>query len=306
MSASSPTPRHTNRLVREASLYLLQHAHNPVDWWAWGEEAFAEARRRNVPIFLSIGYSTCYWCHVMERESFEDEAIARQMNDGFVCIKVDREERPDVDDVYMAATVITTGHGGWPMSVFLEPKTLKPFLCGTYFPAKPMAAAGGRPTFPQLMEMVSGAWRERRSAVEEQAKQIGEAVREQVSASAGPVELSQGHVANAVSMLLRMFDRVHGGFGSAPKFPQPVFLEFLLDVRERVDEDATRAAIDEGVRKTLDAMMIGGIRDHVGGGFHRYAVDATWTVPHFEKMLYDNAQLASVYARAARGYGDAE
>jgi hypothetical protein len=281
-----------------------------VDWWAWGEEAFAEARRRDVPIFLSIGYSTCYWCHVMERESFEDEAIARQMNDGFVCIKVDREERPDVDDVYMAATVITTGHGGWPMSVFLEPKTLRPFLCGTYFPAKAMAGfdrgAGGRPTFPQLMQMVSEAWRERREAVEEQARQIGEAVREQLGASAGPVELSQGHVANAVSMLLRMFDRVHGGFGSAPKFPQPVFLEFLLDVRERVEEDATRAAIDEAVRKTLDAMMIGGIRDHVGGGFHRYAVDATWTVPHFEKMLYDNAQLASVYARAARVYGDAE
>lgn len=242
----------------------------------------------------------------MERESFEDEAIARQMNEGFVCIKVDREERPDIDDVYMAATVITTGHGGWPMSVFVEPKTLKPFLCGTYFPAKAMAPAGARPTFPQVMEMVSGAWREKRDEVEAQARQIGEAVREQLGASAGPVELSQGHVANAVSMLLRMFDRVHGGFGSAPKFPQPVFLEFLLDVRERVEEDATRAAIDEAVRKTLDAMMIGGIRDHVGGGFHRYAVEATWTVPHFEKMLYDNAQLASVYARAARVYGDAE
>ena len=298
--ADAPFP--PNRLAREASPYLLQHARNPVDWFAWGPEAFASARERDVPIFLSIGYSTCYWCHVMERESFENAEIAAMMNERFVCVKVDREERPDVDDLYMAATVVMTGHGGWPMSLFLDPATLRPFYCGTYFPAEPRH--GGMPTFPKVLESMSGVWKEQRAAAIEQASKLAEAVREQTASRTGGVELGQEPVAHAVSGLLRTFDRVNGGFGRAPKFPQPVFLELLLDVRERAADDSTGDAIDECLRRTLDAMALGGVRDQIGGGFHRYSVDERWLVPHFEKMLYDNAQLASVYARAARQYGD--
>jgi uncharacterized protein YyaL (SSP411 family) len=295
--------RKPNRLIHETSPYLLQHAHNPVDWWPWSDEAFAEARRRNVPVFLSIGYSTCYWCHVMERESFEDEAIAAQMNKDFVCIKVDREERPDVDEVYMAATVMMTGRGGWPMSVFLEPAQRRPFWCGTYFPAR--AHPGLQmPTFPQVLDSLSKAYREQKDAVEQQSEELARAVREHLAGAAAPAQLSQEQVADAVTALLKIFDRTNGGFGQAPKFPQPVFLEFLLDARARAADDSTADAIDQAVRRTLDKMACGGIRDHVGGGFHRYAVDAYWLVPHFEKMLYDNAQLARVYARAARWYGD--
>jgi uncharacterized protein YyaL (SSP411 family) len=292
-----------NRLAHEASPYLLQHARNPVDWYAWGDEAFAAARARNVPIFLSIGYSTCYWCHVMERESFENDAIAAQMNEHFVCVKVDREERPDVDDLYMAATIVMTGRGGWPMSVFLDPVSLRPFYCGTYFPAEPRHA--GIPTFPKLLEAMSGVWKQQREAAIEQAGKVADAVREQTASRAGGVELGQEPVAHAVSGLLRTFDRVHGGFGRAPKFPQPVFLDLLLDVRARAADDSTADAIDECLRRTLDAMALGGVRDQIGGGFHRYSVDEKWLVPHFEKMLYDNAQLASVYARASGQYGDA-
>ncbi len=291
-----------NRLAREASPYLLQHARNPVDWFPWGPEAFARARERDVPIFLSIGYSTCYWCHVMERESFENAEIAAMMNERFVCVKVDREERPDVDDLYMAATVLMTGHGGWPMSLFLDPATLRPFYCGTYFPAEPRH--GGMPTFPKVLEAMSGVWKEQRAAAIEQAGRLAEAVREQTATREGGAELGQEPVAHAVSGLLRTFDRVNGGFGRAPKFPQPVFLELLLDVRERAADDSTGDAIDECLRRTLDAMALGGVRDQIGGGFHRYSVDERWLVPHFEKMLYDNAQLANVYARAARQYGD--
>jgi uncharacterized protein YyaL (SSP411 family) len=273
-----------------------------VDWRPWGEEAFLEARRRGVPIFLSVGYSTCYWCHVMERESFESEAIARLMNERFVCVKVDREERPDVDDLYMAATQIMTGRGGWPMSCFLEPDTLRPFWCGTYFPPSPRH---GMPGFPQILEGLSSAWRDKRGEIVEQAEHVAAAVSEQLAAARAPAGVGLEHVSQAARALLTSFDRVNGGFGGAPKFPQPVFLELLLDVRDSAGDDATRDAVDQAVRLTLDRMACGGINDHVGGGFHRYSVDATWTVPHFEKMLYDNAQLAAVYARAGATYDDA-
>jgi uncharacterized protein YyaL (SSP411 family) len=293
-------PKHTNRLARESSPYLLQHAHNPVDWRPWGDEAFAEARRRGVPIFLSVGYSTCYWCHVMERESFEHEDTARLMNERFVCVKVDREERPDVDELSMAATVTFTGRGGWPTSVFLEPVGLRPFFAGTYFPP---VERYGMPSFAQVLEGMSDAWNEQRAEVLEQAQILAEAVAKQVGQAAEPVAIGPGHVQKAVATLLQIFDRAEGGFGGAPKFPQPIFAEFLLDVRERTDE-ATREAIDAAVRTTLDRMAVGGMHDQVGGGFHRYSVDRFWTVPHFEKMLYDNGQLAELYARAAGVYAD--
>jgi uncharacterized protein YyaL (SSP411 family) len=294
------THAHTNRLAGESSPYLLQHAHNPVDWFPWGEEAFAEARRRDVPIFLSVGYATCYWCHVMERESFEDPRTAAVMNDRFVCVKVDREERPDVDELSMAATVTLTGRGGWPTSVFLEPNALRPYFAGTYFPPE---ERHGIPAFTRVLEALSNAWRDRREEVLQQAESLAGAVRDQLGESPDPVPLGPSHAQKAVATLLQIFDRADGGFGGAPKFPQPVFLEFLLDARQRAD-DATRDAIDSGVRTTLDRMAIGGIRDHLAGGFHRYSVDKHWTVPHFEKMLYDNAQLAAVYARAATAYND--
>src|ERR1043165_6403662 len=295
------TQPHTNRLAKETSPYLLQHAHNPVDWFPWGIEAFAEARKRGVPIFLSIGYSTCYWCHVMERECFESEEIAAQMNRGFLCIKVDREERPDLDDIYMAATQMTTGRGGWPMSVFLEPEKLRPFYCGTYFPPEPR---GGMRSFPQILEAISGAWKNERDEVAQQSETLANAVREHLGTVESTVPVGLGHVSKAAQTLLRMLDRVHGGFGSAPKFPQPVFLEFLLDIREVAADEATRDATDQALRLTLDRMACGGMNDQIGGGFHRYSVDEKWLVPHFEKMLYDNAQLAAVYARAGTIYND--
>lgn len=294
-------PKHTNALANETSPYLLQHAHNPVDWHPWSDEAFKEARERNVPVFLSIGYSTCYWCHVMERESFENEDIAKIMNEHYVCIKVDREERPDIDEIYMAATTIFTGSGGWPMSVFLEPTSRKPFYAGTYFPAKP---AYGRPSFPQLLEGLSDAWKNQHPQVLEQAESIAKAVIEQVaSANQQPVAVGQAQLIAATSALLQRFDPTNGGFGGAPKFPQPVFLDYLLDYRDYTD-DKTRKAIDAAAKKTLDAMAIGGMNDQIAGGFHRYSVDQFWTVPHFEKMLYDNAQLASTYTKASVAYND--
>ncbi len=289
-----------NRLINETSPYLLQHAYNPVDWYPWGPEAFAEARRRGVPIFLSIGYSTCYWCHVMERESFEDPETAAIMNAGFVCIKVDREERPDVDDIYMTATQIMTGGGGWPMSVFLDPDTLEPFWCGTYFPPE---SRGGRPSFKEVLAGMSDIWKNRRDEVKQQSARLADAVRRNLAAGGDPVTVGEDQVLSAVRSLLTMYDRTEGGFGRAPKFPQPVYGSFLLDARGVVDEQ-TRAAIDGAIRHTLDRMAVGGLFDQVGGGFHRYCVDGTWTVPHFEKMLYDNAQLVSLYARAAAIYDD--
>tara|TARA_R110002073_G_scaffold275332_1_gene438870 strand:+ start:36582 stop:38966 length:2385 start_codon:yes stop_codon:yes gene_type:complete len=294
-------PTHTNALANETSPYLLQHAHNPVDWHPWSDEAFAQAQQRNVPVFLSIGYSTCYWCHVMERESFENEDIAKIMNEHFVCIKVDREERPDIDDIYMAATTIFSGSGGWPMSVFLEPESRKPFYAGTYFPPEP---AYGRPSFPQLLEGLSNAWKTQHDKVIEQAESLSSAVIQQVaSANQQPVPVGQPQLSSATSTLLQRFDKINGGFSTSPKFPQPIYLEYLLDFREHTDED-TRIAIDKATKMTLDAMAIGGLKDQVGGGFHRYSVDEFWTVPHFEKMLYDNAQLASIYARASVAYND--
>jgi len=295
------SPRRENRLARSTSPYLLQHRFNPVDWHPWGPEAFDEARRRNVPVFLSIGYSTCYWCHVMERESFENASIAELMNELFVCIKVDREERPDVDDIYMAAVQAFRGQGGWPMSVFLEPRSLKPFWAGTYFPAEPKFQ--GMPTFPQVLQGVSNAWKDQRDEALQQAEKLAEAVHERIAQQSAPVRLGVSQVTQAVATLLKIHDSRLGGFGGAPKFPQPVYIEFLLDVRQNAAED-TRAAIDVALRTTLDQMALGGIFDQVGGGFHRYSVDAEWTVPHFEKMLYDNAQLAAIYAKASHAFGE--
>jgi uncharacterized protein YyaL (SSP411 family) len=292
-------PEHTNRLVHSTSPYLLQHAHNPVDWYPWGEEAFEAARERDVPIFLSIGYSTCYWCHVMERDSFESEAMAAVMNERFVCIKLDREERPDVDDVYMAATQAMTGRGGWPMSVFLEPEALKPYYCGTYFPPSPRHSL---PSFEQVLVGMSEAWKTQRQDVAVQAERLAQAVEEQLVSRDRPVVIGAEQVQQAVGTLLKIADMQNGGFASAPKFPQPSYIDFLLDVRDASDE-ATRQAIDRVVTLALDHMLMGGIHDHVGGGFHRYSVDAHWTVPHFEKMLYDNGQLAATYARAASVFG---
>ncbi|MBN8598864.1 MAG: thioredoxin domain-containing protein [Planctomycetes bacterium] len=298
--------RRANKLARSTSPYLLQHAFNPVDWQPWGPEAFAEARARQVPILLSIGYSTCYWCHVMERESFENDAIAAILNERFVCIKVDREERPDIDDVYMTATQVLTGHGGWPMNCFLEPEALRPFWCGTYFPPAPRPGLGV-PSFPQVLSNISEAFRLQRDEVIAQAEQIAGIVRSRMKpiVRTEPID-GLGAITEAASTLLRMFDRNHGGFGAAPKFPQPVYLDLLLDVRASSGSPETRDAIDQALRLSLDRMMIGGIYDQIGGGFHRYSVDGHWTVPHFEKMLYDNALLARVYARASTAFGDSE
>lgn len=290
-----------NRLAATSSPYLLQHQHNPVDWYPWGDEAINEARRRDLPIFLSIGYSTCYWCHVMERESFESKVIARQMNEHFVNIKLDREERPDLDEIYMAATQMLTGHGGWPMSVFLDPNTLKPFWAGTYFPPVP---ARGMPSFPQVLQRMSDAWRDQRDKVAEQADTVAGAVAERLASRAEPVAIGGEQVGMAVQTLFTIFDRAQGGFGQAPKFPQPVYLELLLTARTRITDPAHSAAVEATLRRTLDAMALGGIFDQVGGGFHRYSVDSSWTVPHFEKMLYDNAQLLGVYAQAAADLND--
>lgn len=299
---SSAAPRHTNRLARSSSPYLLQHAHNPVDWWAWSPEAHAEARSRNVPIFLSIGYSTCYWCHVMERESFEHQATADLMNQRFVNIKLDREERPDLDDLYMAAVQMMTGSGGWPMSVFLEPDTLRPFWGGTYFPPRPMH---GRPSFSQVLTRISDAYKADREGIRTQAKALTDAVAEKLAAEQRPVLLGPEDVQRACTTLLTILDPTHGGFGRAPKFPQAVYLELLLATRERAGDEATRAALDHALRLTLDKMAVGGLFDHLAGGFHRYSTDHLWLVPHFEKMLYDQAQLLPIYARAAVIFNDA-
>jgi hypothetical protein len=284
-----------NRLARETSPYLLQHARNPVDWHPWGEEAFAEARRRDVPIFLSIGYSTCYWCHVMERESFENEGTAELLRERVVSIKVDREERPDVDDLFMTAcqvfTQLTEGRssGGWPLTVFIDPHTLKPFFVGTYYPPEP---AFGRPSFTELVAALSEAWRTRRGDVATQAERLAELVGEQLAAPAPQRALTAETVKRTIAMLMQAADHQHGGFGGAPKFPQPSYLLFLLHTQAGNENETIRRFLDE----TATAMAMGGLFDQVGGGFHRYCVDATWTVPHFEKMLYDNGQLASIYA----------
>jgi uncharacterized protein len=276
-----------NRLADEKSPYLLEHKDNPVDWWPWGKEALARAKNDGKPIFLSIGYSTCHWCHRMREESFEDEKTATFINKNFVPIKVDREERPEIDAYYMGAVQAMTGSGGWPLSVFLTPD-LKPFYGGTYFPPEPRY---GMPSFLQLLEFVSNLWKEKRGEVTANAEQVAKAIAEQRSR---PSDLAKGAMDEGYEELVSSFDQVNGGFGSAPKFPLPVSLQFLLRYHFRMGKDLALT----GALKTLDQMMGGGIRDHVGGGFHRYSTDRIWLVPHFEKMLYDNALLARVYAEA--------
>jgi uncharacterized protein YyaL (SSP411 family) len=296
----APAPNRSNQLIHETSPYLLQHAGNPVDWFPWGPEAMEKARREDKLIFLSIGYSTCYWCHVMERESFENEAIARVMNERVVSIKVDREERPDLDEIYMTATQLLTGHGGWPMSVWLEPEKLRPIFAGTYFPPEPRH---GLPSFEQVIAGIDDAWRRDRTALLKNAERLANAVRETVARRQAPVLVGAREVSKAVNMLMRSYDREHGGFGNAPKFPQPAYLDLLLAAREFIEEEA-RKDVDNAVRHTLERMAMGGMYDQVGGGFHRYSTDAKWLVPHFEKMLYDNAQLAPIYARASILFAD--
>jgi hypothetical protein len=283
---------HPNRLINEKSPYLLQHAFNPVDWHPWGEEAFAKARQENKPIFLSIGYSTCHWCHVMERESFENPDIAKIMNEHFVCIKVDREERPDVDKVYMAAVQAMTGSGGWPMSVWLTPN-LQPFFAGTYFPPD---SRYGRPGFPDLLQRLHTAWMEQREQVLQSGEQIIKALQEHTSVAAAPDSalLFTPILRTAYSQFYSSFDERLGGFGNAPKFPRPVAFNFLLRHYARQNE---KGAL-EMTLATLQKMWAGGMYDHLGSGFHRYSVDAYWRVPHFEKMLYDQAQLVWSYLEA--------
>ena len=287
--ASTPIQRPANRLATETSPYLLQHAHNPVDWYPWGEEALTRARDEDKPIFLSIGYAACHWCHVMERESFEDEATAQLLNDGFVAIKVDREERPDLDAIYMDAVQQMTGHGGWPMSVFLTPEG-KPVYGGTYFPDQPRH---GMPSFRQVLEGVLAAWRERRSEIEQAGAGLVDALNRQQALGDGQ-QPAPWMLDSAMVGLERDFDAHNGGWGGAPKFPQPMAIEWLLSEHLRT-ADARPLAM---ARRSLDAMAAGGIYDHLGGGFARYATDAAWLVPHFEKMLYDNALLARAYVHA--------
>ncbi|MCI0377409.1 MAG: thioredoxin domain-containing protein [Gemmataceae bacterium] len=285
----------TNRLIHETSPYLRQHAHNPVEWFAWGPEALAKAKELDRPIFLSIGYSACHWCHVMEHESFEDPEVGRILGESFISIKVDREERPDLDQIYMTAVQLLTGHGGWPMSVFLTPE-LKPFFGGTYFPPV------DRPNFPSFKRLITHlalAWKDRRADAEAQAQELAGHLRRQmrlepVEGTLGP-ELLRG----ALSVLERAFEPRHGGFGRAPKFPHPMELRLLLRLWKRFDADQALAM----AQKTLERMARGGMYDQVGGGFHRYSTDERWLVPHFEKMLYDNALLSVAYLEAFQATG---
>jgi uncharacterized protein YyaL (SSP411 family) len=285
-----------NRLTAEKSPYLLQHAANPVDWYAWGEAAFSRAAAEDKPIFLSIGYSTCHWCHVMERESFENRDIAAVLNREFVAIKVDREERPDVDRVYMAFVQATTGSGGWPMSVWLTPD-LKPFYGGTYFPP---TSRWQRPGFLEVLLEIARAWQTERDRVRESAESLIERLRSLEGDTAASEIPGPDALARTVEQFRTSFDPRHGGFGGAPKFPRPSELLFLLREHART---GNRHARDMALQ-TLTAMALGGMRDHVGGGFHRYSVDAEWRVPHFEKMLYDQAQLTLAYLEAAQVTGD--
>jgi uncharacterized protein YyaL (SSP411 family) len=290
---------HTNRLARETSPYLRQHAHNPVDWYPWGEEAFEKARTEDKPVFLSIGYSTCHWCHVMERESFEQESVAQVLNRAFVPIKVDREERPDVDRIYMTFVQATTGGGGWPMSVFLTPR-LEPFFGGTYFPPDNRY---GRPGFKSLLEHLENSWKTERARIEESGANVTAQLRHYLNQSkSGGGPLDANVYDSAFQVFRRSFDSVHGGFGQAPKFPRPAALHFLLRFYKRTgNEEALEMTL-----ATLRAMAAGGMKDQLGGGFHRYSVDERWFVPHFEKMLYDQAQLAISYLEAFQIAGDAE
>ncbi len=311
----SETPRHTNRLIHETSPYLLEHAHNPVDWYAWGEEALARAKAEDKPILLSVGYSACHWCHVLAHESFENEDTARLMNENFINIKVDREERPDVDALYMDAVQALTGSGGWPMTVFLTPEGL-PFYGGTYFPP---VDRYGMPGFPTLLKRISDYYRNRREKVEETASQFRDfySRRVRLAQAAINLETEESAVAptvltTAATTLAESFDKVNGGFGRAPKFPHPMSLDFLL--QQHLRETAKSAQGEAGsaagsalemVEFTLQKMARGGMYDQLGGGFHRYSVDDRWLVPHFEKMLYDNALLSRVYLHTYQVTGNA-
>jgi uncharacterized protein YyaL (SSP411 family) len=284
-----------NRLIHESSPYLQQHAHNPVDWFPWGPEALLKARTEDKPILLSVGYSSCHWCHVMERESFENTETAGLMNRHFVNIKVDREERPDIDAIYMQTVMAITGHGGWPLTVFLTPD-LKPFYGGTYFPPEDRHGIAG---FPRILQAVSTAYRTSKADVLNTANQIAEALARSMRPLAGHDPLTADTLTEAFQTLASSFDPEHGGIGKAPKFPQAMVWEFLLAYAHRSGDDMSRVMTE----LTLDEMALGGIYDQIGGGFHRYSVDARWLVPHFEKMLYDNAQLARLYLHAYQVLG---
>ncbi len=292
---SKPEP--TNRLAHETSPYLLQHASNPVDWYPWGPEALEKARRENKPIFLSIGYSACHWCHVMEHESFESPAIAALMNEHFVNIKVDREERPDLDDIYMKAVQAMTGSGGWPMSVFLTPE-LEPFFGGTYFPP---VRRYGRPSFPEILQSLAASWKQDRETIAKRGKALGDMIRKD-PASAGAGDLDANVLNAAFGMLSSNFDAQWGGFGDAPKFPHAMDVRLVLRHWQRTQDPQALAM----VTLTLDRMAGGGVYDQLGGGFHRYSTDTKWLIPHFEKMLYDNALLVPAYLEAHLATGKPE
>ena len=289
MSTLTVTHKHTNRLINETSPYLLQHAHNPVDWYPWSDEAFEQAKEQDKSVFLSIGYSTCHWCHVMEHESFEDEHIAAIMNEHFISIKVDREQRPDVDSVYMNAVQAMTGSGGWPLSLFLTPDG-KPFFGGTYFPPKDMR---GRAGFERVLLAVADAWKNKRDQLTDSARKISELLAATTTQpEKGP--LTPEMLDGGFNYLRKIFDPAHGGFGTAPKFPQPTNLSMLLAYYHRTGQESALKMVE----KTLDEMAKGGMYDHIGGGFHRYSTDARWLVPHFEKMLYDQALISRAYIEA--------
>ncbi|MGQ9829861.1 MAG: thioredoxin domain-containing protein, partial [Roseiflexus sp.] len=293
MSSNEHT-RRPNRLINATSPYLLQHAYNPVDWYPWGEEAFARARAEDKPILLSIGYAACHWCHVMEHESFEDDETAALMNRHFVNIKVDREERPDIDSIYMTAVQTMTGSGGWPMTVFLTPEGV-PFFAGTYFPPEDRWQM---PSFRRVLRSVAEAYASRRSELLSRGHELIERMREANGISIPGHTLTPAVLDAAFTGLQQAFDPAFGGFGRAPKFPQPMTLEFLLRYAVRTGRGM------EMLETTLRAMAEGGMYDQIGGGFHRYSVDAQWLVPHFEKMLYDNALLAKVYLEAFQATGN--
>ncbi|MBI2504933.1 MAG: thioredoxin domain-containing protein [Candidatus Latescibacteria bacterium] len=295
-SGDNAASRRPNRLSAETSPYLRQHASNPVDWYPWGEEALSRARAEDRPILLSVGYSACHWCHVMERESFEDDQIARLMNERFVNIKVDREERPDLDEIYMGAVQAMTGSGGWPMTVFLTPDQ-RPFYGGTYFPP---ADRYGRPGFPKVLQAVADFYRTHRDQVDSQASRLTEALQQNAVLREGEAGLDAELIENACRQLKGNFDPAHGGFGQAPKFPASMSLALLLRHHRRTGDEETL----EMVETTLKKMAQGGIYDQLGGGFHRYSVDERWLVPHFEKMLYDNALLTWVYLEAYQLTGE--
>ena len=282
-----------NRLSKENSPYLLQHAGNPVDWFPWGSEAFTKAAEEDKPVFLSIGYSTCHWCHIMEKESFEDEEIAGMMNDAFVSIKVDREERPDIDGIYMQVCQMLTGSGGWPLTIIMTPDK-KPFFAGTYFPKE---SRFGRPGMKELISRIKNIWLTKRDDINRSASEITEAVSRQIDSA--PDELDKNIFEKAFAEFRERFDSEYGGFGSAPKFPSPHNLSFLVRYyKSYKDEDALMMAA-----KTLDEMRQGGIYDHIGFGFHRYSTDRQWLVPHFEKMLYDQALLTISYVEMYQATG---